>query len=373
VTTEQGEVAVLASGVFGDTATLMSGAEFVSDRSGSQVYVSRYGAPLLDLATGSRQVGAAMSVDSSMVWLCCSKPVLLVALVGALAEHGLDEESRVAAVVPEFAAAGKADVRISHLLTHTVPYRTLGLTWTGERVRVGDETSVLKIGWEAAVALVCATPLMDRPGRLVTYTAASNWLVLAEVLQRLTGRAHEDVVAEHVLDPLGMAGASYYLTPEDAPERAPLWMCDEQEIDSIDVEPWQYSRWPGLACRGPARDMAKPIECVAGWRRPDLLGSAWRAKLIEPRRSELGDPVFQGAEIGWSLGLCADPVAYGLPLTTRAAGHTGAFSSFVVADLDTGITVSFLSSRLLPKARDWSRKRALIRSIYRELGLPCGR
>jgi CubicO group peptidase (beta-lactamase class C family) len=367
------EVVVLASEVLVDTAALLEGPEFVSDRSGSQVYVSRYGEPLLELAAGGRETGTEMSTDSSAVWLCCSKPVLLVALAAVLREHGLDEETPVAAVVPEFGQAGKGDVRISHLLTHTVPYATLGLTWTGERVRVGDETPVLTSPWDAAVGLVCAAPLAERPGELVTYTAASNWLVLAEMVERLTGQRHEDVVAARVLDPLGMDRTSYYLAPHDDPERAPLWSQDDGEIDAIDVEPWQFARWPGLSCRGPARDMARPIECVAGWLRPDLVDDAWRPKLREPCRTDLGDPVFQGAEIGWSLGLCADPVAYGLPLTARAIGHTGAFSSFVFADLDTGITVSFLSSRLLPKAQDWSRKRVLVRSIYCELGLPCGR
>ncbi len=239
----------------------------------------------------------------------------------------------------------------------------------------GDETPVMTAEWDTAVKIVCETPISARPGELVTYTPVTNWLILAEALERLTGRCHEESVRDLVLQPLGMDHTSVYLTPAARAEldSAPLWDLDtgaEPCVDSMDLEPWVYSRWPGLACRGPARDMARPVECAAGWLRPDVLDDAWRAKLTQPRRLDLGDPVFQGAEIMWSLGLCADPVPYGLPMSARVAGHTGVRSSFVFADLDTGITVSFLSSGLVPKARDWSRKRALVRVIYDELGVP---
>jgi len=115
--------------------------------------------------------------------------------------------------------------------------------------------------------------------------------------------------------------------------------------------------------------MARPVECVAGWTHPEALDDVWRAKLIEIRRSDLADPTMYGAEILWSLGLCVDPVRFGLPMSARVVGHTGERSSMVFADRDTGITISFLSSGLVADAADLTRKRGIVRAVYGDLGL----
>jgi CubicO group peptidase (beta-lactamase class C family) len=361
---------------FSKTMTLLAGAGYATDRTGSQLYVSRYGDCLLDVAVGLSGTGRAMSTDSRVTWLCSSKPVLLLPLFQALAQAGVDEHEPVARFIPEYGHAGKADVTLAQLLTHTVPYRALGMTWSDdEGAYLGDESEVATASsWEDAVRVICETPLTAAPGRLVCYTAVSNWLILADVVQRLTGRPHEEMIRKLVLEPLGMDHTSVYVTEPSLPDLdlAPLWQVSDGEPQAhyVDRKPWLFSRWPGAACRGPARDMARPIECAAGWLCPESLDDGWRVKLLKPCRHDLADPVFEGAEVLWSLGLCVDPVVYGLPLSARAAGHTGVRSSLVFADLDTGVTISFLSSGMVPKAEDWGRKRRLVRAIYDDLGLP---
>jgi CubicO group peptidase (beta-lactamase class C family) len=115
--------------------------------------------------------------------------------------------------------------------------------------------------------------------------------------------------------------------------------------------------------------MARPLECAAGWRGRELLAERWRDGLVSPRRFEIGDPFFNGAGIWWSLGLCADPVGFGLSLSSRAIGHTGERSSVVFSDLTTGITISFLSNGLVSRSADNARKRNLIRAVYTDLHL----
>jgi serine-type D-Ala-D-Ala carboxypeptidase len=363
---------------FSSTFALLSGPDYMSDLTGSQLYVSRYGEPVLDIAVGFRGEGSPMTISSRMTWLCCSKPVLLIPLMRALTAAGADESTPVAEFIPEFGAAGKGDVTLAHVLTHTVPYQSLGMRWTDEGRRNDGERTVMDASWDVALKLICEMPLWSVPGVGVTYTAVTNWHILAEILQRLTGRPYEESVHEHVFGPLGMDGTCAYLTEEtlDTIEWAPLRAFDENadpRVYDTDVRPWSFSRWPGLACRGPAREMARTVECIAGWRHPQSVDPVWRTKLLTPSRLDLSDPVFHGSEVQWSLGLCADPVPYGLPLSRRAAGYTGARSSFVVADLDTGITVSFLSSRLPTIPVDWARKRRVVRTVYDDLGIPLNR
>jgi CubicO group peptidase (beta-lactamase class C family) len=229
--------------------------------------------------------------------------------------------------------------------------------------------------WDVAIKAICEMSLTANPGELVTYTPTTNWMLLAEILERLTGRPHELSVEAQALRPLGMNSTSVYVTERNVPELelAPLWDLNEDDgegrIEEIETEPFIFSRWPGIAVRGPARDMARPIECAAGWLNPEILDDAWRVKLLTPYRSDLSDPTLYGAELLWSLGLCIDPVRFGLPLSARVVGHAGERSSAVFADLDTGVTISFLSSGLVRDAVDLRRKRALVRAIYDDLNL----
>jgi hypothetical protein len=105
---------------FARTSSLLRTDEFGCEVAGSQVYVSRYGEPVYQDAVGSRMPGHAMTVDSSMVWTCCSKSAVLFPLAQLLVAHGLDEHTAVAQIIPEFAQAGKEQVKLSHVVDDLV-------------------------------------------------------------------------------------------------------------------------------------------------------------------------------------------------------------------------------------------------------------
>jgi CubicO group peptidase (beta-lactamase class C family) len=355
-----------------DIRKALADTDCVSDRSGTQLYVSRKGEPLLDIAVGARDIDVPMTTDTSVLWTCCAKPAVVLALFAVLGRHGLDEHAVVAELVPEFAAAGKDAVTIADLLTHTVPYRTLGLSWVDGRFRDSDEGRLLTVDWDEALAEVCAEPLDGAPGSRVGYTSVANWLVLAEIMQRLESRPYEDVVQERVLDPLGMTGTRLFLGDEDV-ELAPLWSFGDNRPPKrapVDLPAHHARRWPGLGARGPAHDLARLLECAAGWRQPELVPDRFRARFSAPLRAGLADPVFRGADIQWGLGFCVDTLPFGLAVPATVIGQTGVRSSLVFADLDRGLTVAFLSSTMPPRPRDWSRKRKVVRSVYAALGQP---
>lgn len=113
--------------MFDMTTVLLSGREYSTERSGSQLYVSWYGQTLLDTAVGARNETDQMTSHTAILWVCSGKPLVLLALFQVLAESGLDERTRVADVLPEFADGGKGAVTVADLLTHTVPYRSIGM------------------------------------------------------------------------------------------------------------------------------------------------------------------------------------------------------------------------------------------------------
>ena len=117
---------------FRATMSVLASEDFAGDRTGSQVYVSRYGVSLLDVAVGARSRTSAMSTQTLLRWVCCAKPLVLVAFLQELADARLDESARVADTIPEYAVGGKSSVAVANLLTHTVPYCGVGLRWRAD-------------------------------------------------------------------------------------------------------------------------------------------------------------------------------------------------------------------------------------------------
>lgn len=354
----------LTRGVLADPA-------FASDATGSQLYLSLYGRTLMEEFVGHRDHGLPMTANSLIRWMCCAKPLVLIALYQVLSERGLDTQTPVAEIVPEFGARGKQHVTLADLMTHTVPYRSFGLAWDGKLEDRG-EGALFRASLAEAVAMICDSELDGEPGTEVRYTSVTSWFVLAEVLGRLDGTEYEESVRNRVLAPLKMTRTVLAVEPAsaDAAELAPLRHVEDGEppdVIEFDRSEWYEARWPGIGARGPAREMARPIECVAGWAAPELLDGASRAKLIKPCRRGLPDPVFRGAEIEWSLGLCVDPVPYAAPMDAPVTGQTGVRSSLVFADLRRGLVVSFLSNGMVIRPQDWARKRKLVRAIYTDL------
>src|SRR5258706_11836539 len=90
------------------------------DEGGAQLCVYRRGVEIASLATGRDTVrDRPYTEDTLSVLMSCSKGVTTTA-AHMLVERGLiDPAAPVTRYWPEFGAAGKSDVRVHHLLTHT--------------------------------------------------------------------------------------------------------------------------------------------------------------------------------------------------------------------------------------------------------------
>ncbi len=108
----------------------------------------------------------------------------------------LRDNTRVADVVPEFAANGKQDVTIEHLLTHTA-----GFARAPMRPEEGADR-------EARVNRFGTWVLDWEPGTQTEYHATSAYWALVEVIDRITGSDFRDVFADRIAWPLGVPGLS---------------------------------------------------------------------------------------------------------------------------------------------------------------------
>jgi uncharacterized protein YbbC (DUF1343 family)/CubicO group peptidase (beta-lactamase class C family) len=114
-----------------------------------------------------------------------------------LLERGLLKlDAPVEQYIPEFTGSGKQAITIRHLLTHTSGLRPGlggGPPWSGR---------------EHAIKLACAETPLQPPGKGFRYSDI-NFIVLGEVVQRVSGEKLEDFVAREIYAPLGMKDTGY--------------------------------------------------------------------------------------------------------------------------------------------------------------------
>jgi CubicO group peptidase (beta-lactamase class C family) len=116
----------------------------------------------------------------------------LVALT--LADRGvLDLDAPVARYWPEFAANGKRDVRVRHLLSHTS-----GVPGWDEPIAIED-----LYDWEKATGLLAAQAPWWEPGSASGYHAISQGFVIGDVVRRATGTTLGRFFADEIAGPLG--------------------------------------------------------------------------------------------------------------------------------------------------------------------------
>ena len=186
-----------------------------------QVCVRREGAVVLDRAIGhARGNGPRDRDDAEKVAATPDTPVLIYSgakavtafVVHLLHERGaLDVADRVSDHIPEYARHGKDDITIAHVLAHRAGVPNLPRE-AFELDRALDRDFLVR-------ALCDARPFA-RPGRFLAYHAVSGGYILGEVVHRATGKDIRTVLAEEILDPLGMRWTNYGVAPEQVGEVA---------------------------------------------------------------------------------------------------------------------------------------------------------
>ncbi len=151
-----------------------------------------------------------VATDSIFLIASITKPIFATSLMRLVERGHVLLNEPVAKHVPEFAANGKQDVRLWHLLTHT---SGLDEAWVLQAQRSE------RLNWSSLLERTCAAPLQFLPGSRYSYCNPS-FLVMADVIQRLTGLDHASYLRQAVLEPLAMRDTTY--TPPDSSRVVPV-------------------------------------------------------------------------------------------------------------------------------------------------------
>jgi CubicO group peptidase (beta-lactamase class C family) len=161
---------------------------------------------------GFRELAAHLpaSPATSYLWFSMSKIVTATAAMRLVDEGRLDLTAPVSTVLPSFVAgSGSGQPRIGQLLDHTSgATNPLPLRWVLPADRGPEEGAAM------VAALLKAHGRPKRAGGGPARYSNVGYLVLAEVIARVTGEPFEEYVRRAVLEPAGMATAGYSRRPD---------------------------------------------------------------------------------------------------------------------------------------------------------------
>ncbi|MFI0444034.1 serine hydrolase domain-containing protein [Actinomadura sp. 6N118] len=301
---------------------------------GASAAVHIDGEPVVDIWGGYVDTAASFPWERdtiTSVWSTTKTMTALCALI--LADRGeLDLDAPVARYWPEFAAAGKQDVRVRHLLGHTA-----GLPTWDKPMTVAD-----LYDWQSATALLAAQAPQWEPGTEAGYHSITFGFLVGEVVRRVTGRSLGTFFAEEVAGPLG-ADFHIGLPTEHDHRVAPLIAAPEGDkpegflvgVSDAGTPAWRRAGMPAIGGFGNARSVGT-VQSVLASGGAGLLSEAGCERVFEEQFR--GEDRILGTPVRWGMG-------YRLENRTCSWGGWG--GSLVLVDFDHRMTVSYVMNQML--------------------------
>jgi CubicO group peptidase (beta-lactamase class C family) len=347
---------------------------------GASLAISVDGRNVVDLWGGYLDLGRTRpwERDSLVCVFSCTKGVVAIAVMWAVAHGFVDLDAPVASYWPEFAAEGKGDIPVRWLLTHEA-----GLPAIGRRMPLGSLSD-----WEAMTDALAAQEPWWEPGTTHGYHGVTFGHLVGEVLRRTVGRTCGAIIRDELAGPLDTE----------------LWMPLPEAYDSrtaeltveMSAEGTFFDRWDPKTSLGPRSfgnppDCNDPAHCVTdAWRRAEIPAANLHsnARALDRLFAALacgGRPLGLSSEMVAEFGSCQVrgedkvmelPTAFALGFEhtipewrfgpgPRTYGHNGSGGSLAIVDPDAGVSLGYAMNRLW-----WGPDRAdprwdpILKSIY---------
>jgi len=342
---------------------------------GAQVFVAREGKVLGDFAMGLAKPHVGMTRDTLTLWMSACKPICAIAIAQLFDRGRVGINDPIADFIPEFAANGKFDVTIGHVLTHTA-----GLKWV--------ETGWPAATWSEIIQRICQTRLEPAfaPGRRARYDQVLSWFLLAEVIRRVDGRPYENYVRDEIFLPLKMADSWVGMPAEQVARYGDrlgvLYMTDKQPIRPLPpydtLAALTHCR-PAANGQGPAHELGRFYQMLLNGGETDgvrILSAATTSLFTSPQRVGMYDETFRHI-VDWGYGFLissnrygykALPYSFGPHASDRAFGHNGFQSSMALADPNYGLVVIIIPNGCPGEPAHDRRLRHVLAAAYEDAG-----
>ncbi|MEV5839936.1 serine hydrolase domain-containing protein [Nocardia sp. NPDC052112] len=346
---------------------------------GASICVTVDGEPVVDIWGGHRDLERTVpwTEDTLVNVFSISKTMTALSALLLVDRGELDVRQQVAHYWPEFAANGKGDIEIRHLLGHTS-----GVSGWERPIELADIYDT-----EAASARLATQPPWWEPGTASGYHALNYGHLVGEVIRRITGRTLGQFFADELAEPLN---ADFHIgTPSENHHRIaplvppPLLQFDMAALDQdsilvktltsplLDIPEansagWREAEIGAVNGHGNAHSVAAVQSLVA------CGGELNGRRLLSEKTIDL---IFAQQSDGPDLALLLPlrfGLGYGLPQSQTApavpdgkvcwwAGFGGAI---VVNDLDHRVTFAYTMNKMAPGLIGSDRANAYLRAVF---------
>jgi len=309
----------------------------------------------------------ALKPDDIYCIFSTSKPIVSTLLLMRVDRGELRLIDKVADVIPEFAVAGKRNITIAQLLTHTAGFPSFPLDWPLPQWA----------DWDATIARLCALPLEYEPGTAVHYHALTAHWIMGEIVRRLDGgkRNFAQMCADDVYGPLGMKDSHMGVRKDMRERLVPLRALDTESVpfplsflEAFDLPELQAAAIPGGGSRSTIFDLARFYQMWLNGGELDgvrLLSPAMVELATTIHTGDLEDRLFELLRVMngwphfpanrglgfWIRGTGIFPSFFGSLATPRTFGHGGASSIMAWADPGRELVFIGLTAGLIDEAR----------------------
>ena len=304
--------------------------------------------------------------ETRYVVFSATKPFVAAAVWSLLSEGVLDVSKPVVEWIPEFGTHDKEAITLEQVLLHTSGFPHAPMSFAEGATPEGRASAFARwrLNWE--------------PGTAYEYHPTSAHWVLAEIVERVTGRDYRDVVEARVTTPaglprvLGVTGDAAALeirgepaTPDELEavlgvRELPVTEVTDEALMSFNDPEVRRIGVPGGGGVMRAVDLARFYQWLLASDDPVVVDARSNVRNSLPDRW-MGVPANRG------LGLViagddgrAAARGFGRAARPRTFGHNGAAGQIAWADPDTGVSFAYCTNGIdAHQIRQWKRTAGL--------------
>ncbi len=347
---------------------------------GASVFITVAGRPVVDLWAGdANPAGDPWDEDTIVNVYSTTKTMTTTALMMCVDRGLVDVGAPVARYWPEFAAAGKEDVTVAQVMSHTS-----GLSGFDRPLAASE-----LYDWDARAQQLAAQEPWWQPGTASGYHAVTHGNLMGEIVRRVDGRSLGTYFRQEIAEPLG---ADFHIGfgPEHdhrcgelvpPPDGLANQMAEVDE-DSLafrtfasaaldGTEPrtreWRAAEIPAAGGFGNARSVGRVHAALA------CGGTVDGVTLMRPETVEaILDPQIEGTDLvlgvpmrfGLGFGLSSESLPLPSPRSFFWGGWGG---SLALTDLDNQMTVSYVMNKMAADLLGDLRSATLVMAAYQAL------
>lgn len=271
--------------------------------------------------------------------------VTTTSLMMLVQQKRVDLDARVSRYLPEFSAAASADPNPSWRARITI--RNLMLHDSGlPGIRQFFKDTK---GYDKIVARAASEPLVHEPGTQVEYSDL-GFILLGEIVRRLTGESLDEFAHENIFEPLGMADSMFNPPRTLRPRIAPTEFDESYRKRLIVGEVHDENSWAMGGVAGHA-GLFSTAGDIATFAQMLLNGGTYNYRRLLNRatiqqfttRQNIGD---SARALGWDV--ITQPSSAGHNFLPDSFGHTGFTGTSVWLDPQRNLFVVLLTNRVNP-------------------------